>query len=544
MANRDYGSLVAGMRHRPTIFDAAEVLKKDYKIRFPDRRAITLFNTPELSQFRGVQEAHDAMEERQHNAQLEQMELRRAARNSDTSVPDMQFVAAEVMRSRQSEGALQEAMASHAAVQAQQLRGMQEETAAQMARIAAEAATAAKRSELAERAMEGFRDMHAEHRAALGAIAEQMGRAPVQIDQSVTNNVQNVTQIDERSIHNIAMQAVNAGAAQIGAAMAQGRMSEQAMMQSLLDHARSHQQTHNHVHFYNIGTPPNEPADMQVSSGPPPPPAPGAGAVRRGRPRTKRTPYDSLALPVPGPPPPPPPPAPPALPIPVPAPEPPPTAPATVRYSAPKRPRTRSAPPRAKAKARPSAVPSPLMPEVAVVPAPKPSMAGELQMDTAAPSAAPPKPSRARAKPSAKPVRPSTARPNPAPIRPGAPGPSSAPVPSAPAPSAPAIMWTTGPMSTDALPPKRPRTGGLGKGRGSAQKAAPKSKGRGGGRVNAEAVAAAVGKEPPAPKPKSAPRRNKIPAAGPPVKKTIVKKVPLDEGDMEAVLKPRRRNKA
>jgi len=63
--------------------------------------------------------------------------------------------------------------------------------------------------------------------------------------------------------------------------------------------------------------------------------------------------------------------------------------------------------------------------------------------------------------------------------------------------------------------------------------------------VNADAVAAAVGKDPtPAPKPKSAPRRNKIPAAGPQVKKTIVKKVPLDEGDMEAVLKPRRRNKA
>ena len=61
------------------------------------------------------------------------------------------------------------------------------------------------------------------------------------------------------------------------------------------------------------------------------------------------------------------------------------------------------------------------------------------------------------------------------------------------------------------------------------------------------AVAAAVGKDeapPVVPKPKSAPRRNKVPAAGPPVKKTIVKKVPLDEGDKEGVLKPRRRNKA
>jgi hypothetical protein len=99
-------------------------------------------------------------------------------------------------------------------------------------------------------------------------------------------------------------------------------------------------------------------------------------------------------------------------------------------------------------------------------------------------------------------------------------------------------------MSEEALPPKRPRKEG--KGKGSA-KAAPKSKGRGAGRVNAAAVAAAVGRDespPVVPKPKSAPRRNKVPAAGPPVKKTIVKKVPLDEGDKEGVLKPRRRNKA
>jgi hypothetical protein len=103
-------------------------------------------------------------------------------------------------------------------------------------------------------------------------------------------------------------------------------------------------------------------------------------------------------------------------------------------------------------------------------------------------------------------------------------------------------MWTTGPAPEEAMPPKRARKEG--KGKGSA--AAPKSKGRGAGRVNAAAVAAAVGKDeerPAVPKPKSAPRRNKVPAAGPPIKKTIVKKVPLDSGDMEGTLK-KRRNKA
>ena len=66
----------------------------------------------------------DDEEERRHNAQLEQLELRRAANASETSMPDMEFVAAEVMRSRQSEGALRDAMAGQAAAHAQQLRGM------------------------------------------------------------------------------------------------------------------------------------------------------------------------------------------------------------------------------------------------------------------------------------------------------------------------------------------------------------------------------------------------------------------------------------
>jgi hypothetical protein len=201
------------------------------------------------------------MEERIHNAQLEQMELRRAANASEVSMPDMQFVAAEVMRSRQSEGALRAAMAGQAAAHEQQLRGMQEETQAQMTRLATEAAAASKRSELAERALEGLSDMHAEHRSALGAIAERTGQPqPVQIDQSLTNyTTQNITAVDERSIHSIAMQALNVGAAEFRAAMAQNRMSQEAMMQSLLDYAASHQAQHNHVHFYSIATPPNEP---------------------------------------------------------------------------------------------------------------------------------------------------------------------------------------------------------------------------------------------------------------------------------------------
>jgi hypothetical protein len=129
-----------------------------------------------------------------------------------------------------------------------------------MSRLATEAATASKRSELAERALVDLRDMHAEHRAALGEIVEQMGVQPMAVDSGTTNYVtQNITAIDERSIHNIAMQAVNAGAAQFGAAMAQNRMSQEAMMQSLLEYATTQQQQHNHLQCTTSPLPPTSP---------------------------------------------------------------------------------------------------------------------------------------------------------------------------------------------------------------------------------------------------------------------------------------------
>jgi hypothetical protein len=166
------------------------VLKRDYKVRFPDRRAITLWNTPEISQFRGVQEAQDEMAQRKHNTQLEQMELHRAANRSETSMPDMEFVAAEVMRSRQSEGALRARASAHA----QQMRSMQEETVAQMTRLATEATAASQRSELAERALDGLRDLHAENRSVRNSGESQVPYGPLPYQDSVVLELESKSQ--------------------------------------------------------------------------------------------------------------------------------------------------------------------------------------------------------------------------------------------------------------------------------------------------------------------------------------------------------------
>ncbi len=80
MKERNYESLRAGMREVPTITDAEEVIRTQGKIKLPDRRAITLWDSREMSQFRGMGEDLEKAEERRHVAQVEHLEARQAAR--------------------------------------------------------------------------------------------------------------------------------------------------------------------------------------------------------------------------------------------------------------------------------------------------------------------------------------------------------------------------------------------------------------------------------------------------------------------------------
>ncbi len=80
MKERSYDALVAGMRTVSTITDAEEVIRTQGKIKLPDRRSITLWNSPELGQFRGVNESFEKKEEAQHIAQTQHLDAKRVAR--------------------------------------------------------------------------------------------------------------------------------------------------------------------------------------------------------------------------------------------------------------------------------------------------------------------------------------------------------------------------------------------------------------------------------------------------------------------------------
>ena len=50
---RDYEALVAGMRHKPTIFDMDAEMAKGFYSKPPDYRWLDMWNSPELGSFRG-----------------------------------------------------------------------------------------------------------------------------------------------------------------------------------------------------------------------------------------------------------------------------------------------------------------------------------------------------------------------------------------------------------------------------------------------------------------------------------------------------------
>ena len=81
------------MREKPTFGVAEEVIKKDSPLKLPNRTFTNLWNTPEISEFRGYQDDLDESEKRRSQAQREKQDIGVAARAAGAQVlPDMNIV--------------------------------------------------------------------------------------------------------------------------------------------------------------------------------------------------------------------------------------------------------------------------------------------------------------------------------------------------------------------------------------------------------------------------------------------------------------------
>ena len=150
----NYTELSAKMREKPTFGVAEEVIRKDFPLKLPNRTFITLWNTPEVSQFRGYQDDLDESEKRRSQVQKEKLDIGNAARAAGEHVlPDMNVVHEMLNQQRQQASALGQHMSDLSAINRREMAGMQAEQRAELVRLHASGQEAANRQRIAETAL-------------------------------------------------------------------------------------------------------------------------------------------------------------------------------------------------------------------------------------------------------------------------------------------------------------------------------------------------------------------------------------------------------
>ncbi len=311
----DYDALVEGLRKVPTFDIAEEVARKDFKVKLPERRWLTILNSPEISQFRGIQEEMDASAMERNRVDRDKNAINKAAHDADASTPDMTFVQEAVNQQRSMASSFASHLSDMARAHAQRMAGQDLETKAELERLASLQSESEKKARMAEMALGTFRDIQDEDRLRLGRMLERAGVVHNHIDQSSVVN--NTTMLDTTNQHNQVLNLVNAHGHNFGQFMAQQNMNQVEMMRLLNEHVRR-----NPAPVIHLMPPSGEtPMDLEVfTGGGPPPPPPPSGSVKVKKPTTTKK-RDPRAIIVNRPgdsqqPPPAPPPTPIAVPIP------------------------------------------------------------------------------------------------------------------------------------------------------------------------------------------------------------------------------------
>ena len=332
---RDYEALVAGMRHKLTIFDMDAEMQKGFYSKPPDYRWLDMWNSPEIQSFRGIEESMKELEENRERYTLQQEEMKRLGREQGVNQPDLQHINEALLAQQKQMGVLQQVQAASDENHRQAQVARDKELAAHMESMARESRTAAEHARLAAEVSKQHNDSLLADRDRLASIAQGAGVSHTSIDNSVTNhNVVNNNLLDQ-SIHNQVAMMMRSHGEQMGQYMQQQKLDQQQMMNLLFLHLKRNQP---------------EPVIQILGSGGGPPPPPGAGALAVRQKRTKRSgPYEAPAEATSDTkPPPPPPPAPQAVAA-LPAPTPPAKIEKTVAKKPPPPPPGPSAAPRARA---------------------------------------------------------------------------------------------------------------------------------------------------------------------------------------------------
>ena len=111
---RDLDALVAGMRHKPTIYDMDAEMKKGFYSKPPDNRWLQMWNSPEIQSFRGIDENMKELEENRERYTLQQEEIKKLGREQGVNQPDLQHVNEALLAQQKQMGVLQQVQATAA----------------------------------------------------------------------------------------------------------------------------------------------------------------------------------------------------------------------------------------------------------------------------------------------------------------------------------------------------------------------------------------------------------------------------------------------
>jgi hypothetical protein len=283
----NYEVLSSKLRVKPTFTSAEEVIRKDFKVKLPSRRYIRLWDTPELSQFRGIQSDFDEIEERKHVAAVTRLEIQQTARQTNEPSMNAEIVQEMMQNQRQSS----QAMAQHMRDLAEQTRrenaGMAAEQRAELQRLANSHAQAQNLQRISETALAGLmRDTALEQRNHIQDLAARAGHVTNNIDSrhyETHNHAHNTTtQMTDVNVHNQAMHLMQTHTQQLGQIMQQQNIGHERMQQGLyntiMQQQRAQASIPPQIILHMAPPPPMAMMPFQPPGGPPPPP-PAAGAI-------------------------------------------------------------------------------------------------------------------------------------------------------------------------------------------------------------------------------------------------------------------------
>ena len=151
----NYEVLSSKLRVKPTFTSAEEVIRKDFKLKLPDRRYIHIWNTPEISAFRGYH-LLDETEERKHDAAVTRLEIQQTARQTNEPSMDAEIVQEMLQNQKQSSAAMAQHMRDLAEHTRRENAGMAAEQRAELQRLANSHAQAQNLQRISETALAGL----------------------------------------------------------------------------------------------------------------------------------------------------------------------------------------------------------------------------------------------------------------------------------------------------------------------------------------------------------------------------------------------------